>query len=241
MGFELRKLTKQRIKIMKKSLLFLFAVASVFTACDSAKKGDAVAVESNAAEVQVVECVASGDVVYIDLDYIMSASQLYASEGKALEAKVDEFQKKMLATQESLAKKEQSLAAEYNKLQGDAAKLEQDYAKGLITTLNAQQKQAELQKKGESIQTRMTALQNSMQKEGEALQKEEQALTEEQMVLMNRFQDFTRRAVDEINADGRYKMILNAVSVVDADPTLNISDLVLKAIDQLYAAETAAK
>jgi hypothetical protein len=31
-------------------------------------------------------------------------------------------------------------------------------------------------------------------------------------------------------------MIVNAVSVVDADPTLNISDLVLQKVDELYAA-----
>jgi hypothetical protein len=31
-------------------------------------------------------------------------------------------------------------------------------------------------------------------------------------------------------------MIVNAVSVVDADPTLNISDLVLQKVDELYTA-----
>ena len=53
---------------------------------------------------------------------------------------------------------------------------------------------------------------------------------------MNRFQALTRKALDEINADKRYKMILNAVSVVDADPSLNISDIVLKSVDELYEA-----
>ena len=42
--------------------------------------------------------------------------------------------------------------------------------------------------------------------------------------------------IDEINADGRYKMIINAVSVVDADPALNISNLVLERVDALYEA-----
>ena len=149
---------------------------------------------------------------------------------------MQDFQTRATAAQEGWAKKEQSLASEYNKLQADAEKLQQDYAKGLITSLNAQQKQEELQKKGESIQTRMTALQTTVQTEGQALQKEEQTLGEEQMVLMNRFQELTRKALDEINADKRYKMILNAVSVVDADPSLNISDVVLKSVDELYEA-----
>jgi outer membrane protein len=82
----------------------------------------------------------------------------------------------------------------------------------------------------------MAALQTTVQTEGTTLQTEEQALAEEQVVLMNRFQELARQAINEINADRRYKMIINAVSVVDADPTLNISDLVLKSVDALYEA-----
>ena len=123
-------------------------------------------------------------------------------------------------------------------MQNDAVKLQQDYEKGLITTLNAQQKGQELAEKEQSIQSRMSSLQTTIQKEGEELAKEEQALAEEQMVIMNRFQELTRKALDEINADKRYKMIINAVSVVEADPSLNISSLVLKKVDELYEAGT---
>ena len=222
---------------MKKSLFFISALSMLLASCGGATtEAQSEATISDNTEVRTVECVASGDVVFIDVDYIMASSKLFAAEGKALEAKAQEFQSRAAATQEGWAKKEQSLANEYNKLQNEAAKLQQDYEKGLITTLNAQQKQAELQQKGESIQTRMVALQNTAQTEGETLAKEEQALAEEQMVLMNRFQALTRKALDEINADKRYKMILNAVSVVDADPSLNISDIVLKSIDELYEA-----
>ena len=224
---------------MKKSLLFALAAVAMLGACNGVEKAQEKSGETTASdttEVRTVECVANGDVVYIDLDYMLASSKLYAAEGKALETKMQEFQQKANSTQEAWAKKEQNLAAEYNKLQNEAVKLQQDYEKGLITTLNAQQKQAELQQKGESIQTRMVALQNTAQTEGETLAKEEQALAEEQMVLMNRFQALTRKALDEINADKRYKMILNAVSVVDADPSLNISDIVLKSVDELYEA-----
>ena len=224
---------------MKKSILFVVALSSLFASCagTSTNNEDKVATSSDTTEVRTVECVASGDVVFVDLDYIMASSKLYATEGSALEAKVKEFQQRATTTQEGWAKKEQNLANEYNKLQSDAMKLQQDYEKGLITTLNAQQKQEDLQKKGESIQTRMNALQSTVQTEGQKLQEEEMALTEEQAVLMNRFQQLTRLALDQINADKRYKMIINAVSVVDADPTLNISDVVLKKVDELYEAE----
>ena len=218
--------------------MFIVALSSLLASCagTSTNKEEATATSSDTTEVRTVECVASGDVVFVDLDYIMASSKLFASEGSALETKVKEFQQRAATAQEGWAKKEQNLANEYNKLQADAIKLQQDYEKGLITTLNAQQKQEDLQKKGESIQTRMNSLQSTVQTEGQKLQEEELALAEEQSVLMNRFQKLTRLALDEINADKRYKMIVNAVSVVDADPTLNISDVVLKKVDELYEA-----
>lgn len=220
---------------MKKSVLFILAASAMMVSCGGSNNGSNTdATLADSLQVQTVECVASGDVVYIDLDYIMASSALYATEGTALEAKLQEFQQRSVSTQEGWAQREQSLAAEYNRLQADVAKLESDYANGLITTLNAQQKQGELQQKGQSIQTRMTALQNTVQTEGQALQAEEQALAEEQMVIMNRFNALTRMALDEINGDKRYKMIVNAVSVIDADPTLNISELVLERVNALY-------
>ncbi|MBR2368347.1 MAG: OmpH family outer membrane protein [Alistipes sp.] len=224
---------------MKRGFFCAFAALSMLASCNTNTEGEQPATEAQgeATEVRTVECVASGDVVYVDLDYIMASSKLFASEGRALEEKVQTFQQKMVTMQEGWAKKEQGLAAEYNKLQDDAAKLQEEYGKGLITTLNAQQKQEELQRKGESIQSRMTALQSSVQSESAALQTEEQQLAEEQMVVMNKFQDLTRRAFEQINADKRYKMVVNAVSVVDADPTLNISDIVLKVVDELYEAD----
>jgi outer membrane protein len=224
---------------MKKSLLFALAAVAMLSACNNTEKAEksseATTTEATT-EVTTVECVASGDVVYIDLDYMLASSKLYAAEGKALETKVQEFQTRAASTQEGWAKKEQSLANEYTKLQNDATKLQQDYEKGLITTLNAQQKGQELAEKEQSIQSRIASLQTTAQKEGEQLAKEEQALAEEQVVIMNRFQELTRKALDEINADKRYKMILNAASVVDADPSLNISSLVLEKVDALYEA-----
>lgn len=220
---------------MKKSILSILAISAMMVSCGGKTTENKIEAEATqATETQSVECVASGDVVFVDLDYIMATSKFYAKEGVAFETKMQNFQQKSQTTQEGWAKKEQNLANEYNKLQAEAAKLEQDYAKGLITTLNAQQKQEELQKKGASIQTKMNNFQSAVQSEGQALQAEEQALAEEQMVIMNRFKEIANKAIEELNADGRYKMILNAVSVVDADPKLNISDLVLERVNKLY-------
>lgn len=225
---------------MKKSLLSILAMSLMMVSCGGTKSESKVennvAADAETTEVESVECVASGDVVFIDLDYIMASSKFFANEGVALETKVKDFQQKSLTIQEGWAKKEQNLANEYNKLQAEAAKLEEDYAKGLITTLNAQKKQEEIQTKANNIQTKMNNYQTTVQNEGAELQNEEQALNEEQMVVMNRFKELATKAIDEINADRRYKMIINAVSVVDADPALNISDLVLERVDALYEA-----
>ena len=48
------------------------------------------------------------------------------------------------------------------------------------------------------------------------------------------------RAVRELNADGRYKLIINANSLMDADTTLNITAAVLAKANELYAADKAA-
>ena len=118
--------------------------------------------------------------------------------------------------QESWAKKERSLQAE-------AAQLQQKYEKGLITTRDAQAKQESIQKRANSFQT--------------TAQREAATLDEENRVFTNRLQDLVMRAVQEINADKQYKMIVNANSLLDADTTLNITPMVLEKVNELYAAE----
>ena len=208
---------------MKKTLLFACA-AVVLVSCGGGKNKENKEVAAEG--VATTECVVSGDVVYINVDQILTGSELYAKEGAELQKKVQQTQEKIQKAQEGWANTEKGLQAEYAKLQNDAAKLQEDYSKGLITTLNAQQKQEELQKKGDAIQQRI----NNFQQEA-------RNLDEENAVLMNRFQDLMKRAVEQINADGRYKMILNAMTVVDADVSLDISKLVLAKVNELYAAD----
>ena len=65
---------------MKKVFLFLFASAAL-TACVGTQNNEqAVVAESENTEVNAVEAVTSGDVVFIDLEYIMASSKLYAAE-----------------------------------------------------------------------------------------------------------------------------------------------------------------
>lgn len=158
------------------------------------------------------QTVGSGDIVYVQVEAVLAQSDLFRNEGAAL-------QEKTKKAQESWAKKEQGL-------QYEAAQLQEKYQKGLITTADAQSKQ-------ESIQKRVAAYQNNAQKEA-------QKLDEENFVFTNRAQDLIHRAVQELNADKKYKLILNATSLVDADSLLDITPLVLAKVNELYAVDKDA-
>ena len=194
---------------MKKILLTAVVAMMAATACNktaapqSAANGEAAAAET----------MNTSDVAYVHVQAVLAQSDLFKTEGDAL-------QKKTEKAQESWAKKGQNL--EY-----EAAKLQEKYQKGLITTANAQAEQQKLEQ-------RAAALQQTQQKEA-------QALEEENFVFTNRAQDLLRRAVEEINSDKRYKLIVDASALIDADTTLNITNEVLAKVNELYKAEQAEK
>ena len=59
-------------------------------------------------------------------------------------------------------------------------------------------------------------------------------------VFTNRAQDLLHRAVQEINGDKKYKLIINTTALIDADSTLNITPAVLAKVNELYAADKKA-
>jgi len=147
------------------------------------------------------------------VEAVLAQCDLFLTEGKALQEKTEKAQK-------SWAQREQNLQAE-------AAQLQEKYQKGLITTRDAQATQ-------ESIQKRVASYQANAQKEA-------QSLDEENYVFTNRAQDLLHRAVQEINADKRYKLIVNASTLIDADTTLDITAAVLAKVNELYAADKKAE
>lgn len=163
--------------------------------------------ESAAAE--EVQPIGTSDLAYVQVEAVLAQSDLYKNEGAVL--------------QEKTQKAQASWAQREKNLQSEAAQLQEKYQKGLVTSNDAQRQQ-------ESLQQRAAAHQNSVQKEG-------QTLEEENYVFTNRAQDLVQRAVSAINADKRYKMIVNATALIDADSTLNITPMVLAKVNELYAAE----
>ena len=154
-----------------------------------------------------------GDLAFVNTDLVFAESEIFKSEGMALKEKTEK-------AQQSWARKEQ-------KLQNEAAQLQEKYQKALITTRDAQAKQEELEKRAATLQS--------------SVQKEAQALDEENYVFTNRMNDLLMRAVQEVNADKKYKMIVNASALLDADMALDITETVLAKVNELYAADKASK
>ena len=169
--------------------------------------------ETAAAAEEATREIGSSDIAYVQVEAVLAQCDLFLNEGKALQEKTQKAQK-------SWAQKEQNL-------QSEAAQLQEKYQKGLITTNDAQAQQ-------QSIDKRVAAYQSSAQKEA-------QALDEENFVFTNRAQDLLHRAVQDINADKKYKMIVNSTALIDADTTLNITPAVLAKVNELYAADQKAE
>ena len=165
--------------------------------------------ETAAAAEEATREIGSSDIAYVQVEAVLAQCDLFLNEGKALQEKTQKAQK-------SWAQKEQNL-------QSEAAQLQEKYQKGLITTNDAQAQQ-------QSIEKRVAAYQSSAQKEA-------QALDEENFVFTNRAQDLLHRAVQDINADKKYKLIVNSTALIDADTTLNITPAVLAKVNELYAAD----
>ena len=165
------------------------------------------------AEAAQTEAAIEGDLAYVRVDYVLAQSEIYKTEGVALQSKTEKAQQRW-------AKKEQDL-------QKKAAQLQEKYQKGLITTLNAQ-------KESEAIEKQLAAFQTNTQKEA-------QTLEEENFVFNNRMNDILMRAIKEINADGQFKMIVNATALLDAAESIDLSEKVLAKVNELYAQEKSEK
>ena len=149
----------------------------------------------------------------------VGSSDIAYVQVEAVLAQCDLFLNEGAALQEKTQKAQKSWAQKEQNLQAEAAQL-------LITTNDAQAQQ-------QSIEKRVASYQSSAQKEA-------QALDEENYVFTNRAQDLLHRAVQEINGDKKYKLIINATALIDADSTLNITPAVLAKVNELYAADKKA-
>jgi outer membrane protein len=194
---------------MKKTFIAALAVFAFVGCNNSANNAEEKNTEVKVETTGEAVTVTASDIAYVNVELVLAESDIVKTEGAALREKTEKAQQK-------LAKKDKNL-------QNEMQQLAEKYQKGLITTRDAQAKEQELQK-------RAVSLQNQAQKEGKELE-------EENFVFQNRLNDLVMRAVQAINADKKYKMVVNAATLLEADPSLDITQAVLAKVNELYKNE----
>jgi len=156
----------------------------------------------------------SSQIAYVNIDSLVNAYDLYFDLRTAYEKKVKKVDDDLTSKGRSLEKQ----VADY-----------QDKAqKGLLTRSQMADTEQSLQQQQESfVRQRETAMRD---------------LAEEEQVLMKRILNNIDEFLKEFNADYRYGMILSTAGgspVLHADPQLDITSVVLKALNERYIAERA--
>ncbi len=158
---------------------------------------------------EITTQVGASDLAYVNMERVLTESDIFLAEGMKLQQRSE-------TAQRDWSQQEQ-------KLQSDMEQLQQRYQNGLITAANAQIEQQKIEQRVEAFRS--------------TTQREMQVLDEENTVFANRTQALIRSAVDNINEGKKYRMIINASALVDADSTLDISTIVLKEFNRLYKEE----
>lgn len=208
---------------MKKTRLNIVSFAAVaamgLTMLSCSDKGTSATGGANATDSAKTAAVAAnieynGQIVYVQIDSLMRGYGMAIDLQAAFTAKSEKAQNELTA-------KGRSLEREMRDYQDKAQK-------GLITRFQAQDIETGLQKKQQSVM--------------EYRDRMMQELGEEEAVMMNKISDAIMQYVKKYNADKKYSMIIStqgANTVLIADPSLNITDDLLKGLNEEYKAQVA--
>lgn len=203
---------------MNKTTLNIVSLAAAltlglgFVGCDKSSKGASAtnAADSTKTAADTAEKIEyNGKIVYVQIDSVMSG---YGLAKDLLDALAEKGQK----AQNELTAKGRSLEREMRDYQERAQK-------GLITRFQAQDIEAGLQKKQQAVM--------------EYRERKMQELAEEEAVTMNRISEAIMQYVRKYNAEKKYSMIISTQggnTVLLADPSLNITDDLLKGLNDEY-------
>ena len=195
------KNTSLILSIISLVAVVVFGVLSL----NKGEKGVAVQAEGDAVETAA----SKGDIVYIDLDRILTEYDMANDLRSVVETKV------------------QNIQAEVNrrgkKLENDVIDFQNKIDKGLLTRTNAEVQSQKLQ-------------QQELEFNNYAAQKQ-QEINEEQVVMMNQLADAIQTYLAKYNEEKQYAMILTnsgGSPVITADVALNITDDVLAGLNEEY-------
>ena len=201
---------------MKKFLLAVSAAALLAAGCN--KQNSAPAAENNASENAHAASSAtatSGDIAYFNIDSLVSRYDMYTD---------------LRATYEEKAKKaENELTSKGRSLENNLRDYQEKIQKGLVTRSQAQTMEENLNKQQQTFVEHRDKVMAEM--------------AEEEQVMLNRIHYSITQYLKEFNADYRFKMIVSSTGagpVLNADPSLDLTEVLLEGLNKKYAAEKAA-
>jgi outer membrane protein len=198
------------MKVLKLFSILAVAMLVVMSSCQSTNQTNV------APEAQKPASVNSGEIVYVNIDTLVTNYAMYYNLKAQFEAKS--------------SKVEAELTSKSQKLNQDARSFEEKVNKGLVTRAQAIEMQNSLQARQNEL------LQYREQKVGE--------LSEEERVMMNQIHHSIIEYLKEFNKDYKYKMIIstsNGSPILNADPKLNVTSEVLRGLNEKYKAQEAAQ
>lgn len=189
-----------------KKLLALASVAIVAMACNTnGTNNNAVQGDST-----VVAAPASTDIVYVNMDSLMSGYTMYIEMSTKLQEKAD--------------KAEKDLNSRMRRFERNVADAREKIEKGLVTQATAIKLQEDLQREEQNLMN----YQNKMQQE----------LAEENSVMLNNLSHSMEQFLLEFNKDYKYAMIISTASgnpILHANPAFDITKEVMDGLNARYA------
>ncbi|MCL2561322.1 MAG: OmpH family outer membrane protein [Rikenellaceae bacterium] len=185
------------------------AFAAFAMACGNNPK-NAVTVTEVGSTDENVERHASGQIAYIRIDSLMFNYDMYNDLSAAFETKVRQV--------------EADLTSRARTFERNVSDFQTRAERGLMTRAEAAQQEENLQRQQQTLMT--------------LHEQRRQELAEEEAVMTNRIMYSIEEYVKEFNHDYRYGMIITTsggAPVINADPALDITSLILRGLNERYA------
>lgn len=159
----------------------------------------------------------AGDIVYIQIDSLVSKYDMFNDLRS-------EFENKAQTIQEDLNKRGRAF-------ENDIKEFQTKVQKGLITSSQAQQQQQQLQMREQELQS--------------YAQKKQAEMSEEEAVIYRRVFDALSNYVEKLNQEKRYSLILSTSGtpslVLNGDKALDITNEVIKGMNDEYIKNRSSK
>lgn len=204
-----------RLTHMKKVLFPLLAVVVMTTGCNQNKNasGNEAATPSDSTTTSSTT-ISEGMIAYVNIDTLVSKYNFY---------------KDLQAEYESKAKKaDDELNSKGRSLQNDVQDFQNKIDKGLVTRSEAATMQENLEKKQQDFLSHRDKVMSE--------------LAEEEQVMLNKIHYNITEYLKKFNEGYRFKVILSTSAggpILNADPELDITNIVLEGLNKEYVPEKA--